>query len=250
MTSQTSEIISILTSKQWFGFDLDDTLHEFRKASAQASLDVFKAIHAKHRIGVDTLKTTYQQILRTARANAFTDGRTSTDYRRERFSQLLRAHGVTVSVEEKEIGPLLEVYKVSLQSNLTLKRGARSLLKTFRELGKRVIVVTEGPADAQEWTVRELGLWPFVDILVTTNEVGRSKVDGLFGIVLEKYGIPADEIVYFGDNQVRDVDAARRDGLMAILYDEERETRLDDLDTRRIRSWTELQDLLVNVGFK
>jgi putative hydrolase of the HAD superfamily len=33
---------------------------------------------------VDILRSTYQDILRNATANAFTDGRTSSEYRRER----------------------------------------------------------------------------------------------------------------------------------------------------------------------
>lgn len=247
MSRRNSGVISNLISKKWFGFDLDDTLHEFRKASTQASLDVFEAIHAKHGIEVDTLRATYQQVLRGATANAFTDGRTSSEYRRERFSQLLRVHGVIASADDNQIDLLLDIYKLSLQSRLTLKSGALSLLQTLRRLGKKIIVVTEGPIDAQEWTVRQLGLWPFVDILVTTNEMGRSKVDGLFPVVLEKYGIGVDEIVYFGDNQVRDVEAAQRSGLPAVLYDEEQEMRLDDLNALRVRSWAELQELLVNV---
>jgi putative hydrolase of the HAD superfamily len=123
---------------------------------------------------------------------------------------------------------------------LTLKVGALGLLQTLRRLGKQVIVITEGPADAQEWTAKELGLWSYIDILVTTNEIGKSKVDGLFGVVLEKYGISADEIVYFGDNEVRDVKAAQREGILAVLYDEKQRCQLGNWESLRIDSWEQL----------
>ncbi|KAJ5134617.1 hypothetical protein N7448_000363 [Penicillium atrosanguineum] len=229
--------LQAILAKKWFGFDLDDTLHEFRKASTKASMTVFEAIHKKFGINMEALEVKYQEILQTSTANAFTDGRTSTDYRRERFTQLLEAHLVDDPIEDTYINNLLEIYQSSLRSNLTLKAGALGLLQTLRRLGKKVIVITEGPADAQEWTAQELGLWSYIDILVTTNGIGKSKVDGLFGVVFEKYGISADEIVYFGDNEVRDVKVAQGDGILAVLYDEKQRSQLDDCESLRIDSW-------------
>ncbi|KAJ5628677.1 hypothetical protein N7490_010905 [Penicillium lividum] len=238
-----SNLKSTLLCKTWFGFDLDDTLHEFRKASSQASQSIFEVIHTSEGIQIDVLKTTYQDILRTATANAFTDGRTSTEYRRERFTRLLQAHGVDGDISDK-VEPLLNIYISSLRSNLALKPGIMELFRTLRQLEKKIIIVTEGPADAQQWTIEELGLSSCVDILVTTNQVGKSKLEGLFDIVLEKYGIDAGDIVYFGDNPVRDIRAARESGILAILYDEEADRVLDDLDTLRIGSWRVLRDIL------
>ncbi|KAJ5360661.1 hypothetical protein N7517_009852 [Penicillium concentricum] len=231
-------------SKSWFGFDLDDTLHEFRRASADASTRVFETIHSSSKkTSVDILRNTYQDILRSATANAFTDGRTSSEYRRERFGRLLQVYGL---IDDSLLGRLLEVYQDSLRENLTLKTGALHLLQTLRGPGKKVIVITEGPADAQEWTVQELGIRSYVDVLVTTNEVGKSKVDGLFGVVLEKYGIAAEDIVYFGDNGIRDVQAAREEGILAVLYDEKHKSRLYDINALRVDSWIVVEKVLVH----
>ncbi|KAJ5775225.1 uncharacterized protein N7511_000236 [Penicillium nucicola] len=237
--------------KRWYGFDLDDTLHEFRRASTHASTHVFEAIHSSNpQISIDTLKATYSEILRLTTANAFTDGRTSIEYRRERFGRLLQVHGLMGL--NHFLGPgnllldrLLDLYRDSLRQSLALKPGVLQLLQTLRYLGKRVIVITEGPADAQEWTVHELGLWRYIDVLVTTNEIGRSKVDGMYGIVLEKYGIPSGDIVYFGDNERRDVQAAREEGILAVHYDEKQESQLDDINTLRVNSWAVVQTVLV-----
>lgn len=155
---------------------------------------------------------------------------------------LLQEHGVEAS--EDILGRLLDIYKNSLRGALALKPGALSLLQTLKRLGKWVLIITEGPQDAQEWTIQELGIAPSIDILVTTNEVGKSKVDGLFSVVLEKYGIEAGDIVYVGDNEIRDARPAREEGLLAVLYDERRETRLDDLGALRVSSLGELRDAL------
>jgi putative hydrolase of the HAD superfamily len=241
--SQENMTIQEFFSKTWFGFDLDDTLHEFRQASAHASTHVFQEIHASNNhISVDTLRTTYQNILRSATANAFTDGRSSTEYRRERFGRLLQERGL---VDTPLLERLLEEYRVSLRENLTLKEGALHLLQTLQQLGKKVIVITEGPSDAQEWSVQELGIRPYVDVLVTTNEIGLSKVDGLFGNVLEKYNIAVDDIVYFGDNEVRDIQAARAEGMLAVLYNAEEDFYLEDKDALRVNSWAIVENILV-----
>jgi putative hydrolase of the HAD superfamily len=239
-------------SKTWFGFDLDDTLHEFRRASANASTHVFEAIHSSNtQISIDTLRATYTELLRNTTANAFTDGRTSAEYRRERFGRLLQVHGLMglnhfLGPGNPLLDRLLDLYSDSLRQSLALKSGVLYLLQTLRQSGKKILVITEGPADAQEWTVRELGIWRYIDVLVTTNELGISKVDGLFGVVLEKYGISSDDIVYFGDNEVRDVLAARKEGIVAVHYDEKQESRLDDIDALRVNSWAVVETVLVH----
>lgn len=243
--SHPASILSTLALKRWFGFDLDDTLHEFRKASAQASHSVFEIIHLKSGIDIDSLQASYSDILRNATANAFVDGRTSREYRWERFARLLKVHEIKEFQKENDyIMHLLDIYESSLRSSLKLKAGALSLLRALKQRGKKVIVVTEGPTDSQEWTIRELGLEPFVDILVTTNEAGRSKINGLFGVVLEKYGIDSHEIAYFGDNAIRDIQASQKEGILSVLYDENQETQLVDPDALRINSWESLKDIL------
>jgi putative hydrolase of the HAD superfamily len=235
--------IQEIFSKTWFGFDLDDTLHEFRQASAHASNNVFQEIHAlNHHVSVDTLRANYRNILRNATANAFTDGRTSTEYRRERFDRLLQEQGL---VDTPLLEHLLDVYRDSLRENLALKEGTLHLLQTLRQLGKKIIVITEGPADAQEWTVQELGIQPYVDVLVTTNEIGKSKVDGLFGVALKKYNIATDDIIYFGDNEVRDIEAARAEGILAVLYNSKEISNLEDKKALRVNSWAIVENILV-----
>ncbi|RDL33131.1 uncharacterized protein BP5553_08570 [Venustampulla echinocandica] len=237
-------VMALLSAKMWFGFDLDDTLHEFRKASAHASRSVFEAIQATHpdtKETINDLEATYRDILRSKTANAFTDGRTSEDYRRERFSHLLEAHSHVPSSEILE--QLLLVYQRSLRAALTLKAGALHLLEKLKARGKKVIIVTEGPQDAQEWTVAELGLHLFIDILVTTNEVGMSKVDGLFSAVLEKHSIGPGDMVYVGDNEQRDIVPAQAAGIDTVLYNEKSNCRFDDPHNLRLNSLPKLEYL-------
>jgi putative hydrolase of the HAD superfamily len=176
----------------------------FTRHHAHASSTVFTAIHEEEQnVNIDDLQASDHDILRSKAASAFTDGKTSTEYRRDnRFFLLLQAHGLGTPTER--LDHLSEVYKGSLRAALSLKAGSLQLFARLKSLGKKVIVVTEGPQDAQEWTVQELGLQPSIDILITTNKIGKSKIDGLFPAVLEEYDIAASDMVYVGDNEKRD----------------------------------------------
>ena len=101
---------------------------------------------------------------------------------------------------------LAGLYKDILEKSLQLKPGALHLLQHLHSvLSKKTMIITEGPFDAQQWTIAALGLAPYVDILVTTNDMGKSKIDGLFSAVLEKFQIKPDDIIFIGDSAARDV---------------------------------------------
>ena len=202
---QMEKMGNLLREKVWFAFDLDDTLHEFRKASSSAAAAVFQYLHATHHhIAVDDLSSTYSTILSQKTSSAFTDGRTSTEYRKEHFSTLLESH--SIASDEVTLDHLAGLYKDILEKSLQLKPGALHLLQHLRSVfGKKTMIITEGPFDAQQWTIAALGLAPYVDILVTTNDMGKSKIDGLFGAVLEKFRIKPDDIIFIGDSAARDV---------------------------------------------
>lgn len=94
------------------------------------------------------------------------------------------------------------------------------MLGNLRKLGKKVVVITEGPQDAQEWTLEMLGIIEKVDLLATTNRFRTSNVHGLLGKVLEYLQIAATDLVYIGDSWVRDMEPAKREGIYAVHYAE------------------------------
>jgi putative hydrolase of the HAD superfamily len=159
-TKELKVLRSILQTKTWFGFDLDDTLHEFRKASGAAVLTTLSKISSVHQIPTEDLQAAYK------------------------------------------------------------KAGARSLLTYLKSVGKKVVIITEGPHDAQEWTLEKLGLLDQVDSLATTNFFSVSKVGGLFNKVLGELKFDAEDLVYVGDSWERDMLPARACGIYSVYYSE------------------------------
>jgi len=207
-----------MLKRRYFVFDLDDTLHEFRKASGAATLATLLRAATEFQIPIQQLKDSYAKVLSIKTAQAFTDGKTSTDYRKGRFAAVLNEFSVTTS--EKVLDTLAEIYKSTIEISLELKPGAKSLIGHLRMLGKEIVVITEGPQDAQEWTIEKLGLKNMVDYLATTNHLGVSKIDGIFPRVLDKLHITASDMVYVGDSKERDVIPATQAGIFTIHYSE------------------------------
>ncbi|TEA12982.1 Pyrimidine 5'-nucleotidase YjjG [Colletotrichum sidae] len=211
-----------LAAKSWFGFDLDDTLHEFRRASSGATSQTLEVVYQRYETATADLKDAYAEILRDKTLNAFSDGKTSFEYRRDRFAALLERFSLPQDADF--LSELLAIYEEALARSLLLKDGALSLLSTLRRVGKKIAVVTEGPQDAQERTVEQLGLAEYVDVLATTNFFRVSKVDGLFPKVLEHLQISAADMVFIGDSSSRDMIPAGEANILCILYAEEAES--------------------------
>jgi len=103
---------TMFAEKAWVGFDLDDTLHEFRRSSGIATNKILDEISKRFGIPMPELKDQYSRILKEKTANAFSDRKTSFYYRRERFTSVL-AH-FSLPQDHQFIDQLLETYEETL----------------------------------------------------------------------------------------------------------------------------------------
>lgn len=206
----------ILKQKTWFAFDLDDTLHEFRRASSAATTAVLENISEQYGTSLLELQDEYARVLKEKTSGAFADGRTSFDYRRERFASVL----ATFNFPGDGMAEYLDIYENKLTKSLQLKAGAIGVLSLLKELGKKIMVITEGPQDSQERTIKALQIEQYVDFLATTNHFRVTKTTGLFNQVLSHLKIAADELVCIGDSEHRDIVPAMGVGIFTIHLDE------------------------------
>lgn len=190
------------SSIKWIGFDLDDTLHFFKKSSGAASEAVFSYIGNAFSIPAEELRHSYKKILAAAQSTNFSEGKTSRQYRKERFGKLLEDFSVSAPLQLEEA---LDIYDEKLAKSLQLKDGALEALTASKRAGLSVMIITEGPQDAQVITIDRLGLAPFVDLLVTSAAEQVSKSDGLFSRAFEKAQCSPSEVIYIGDSIERDI---------------------------------------------
>ncbi|EMD66803.1 hypothetical protein COCSADRAFT_354189 [Bipolaris sorokiniana ND90Pr] len=215
-------------SPSWWFFDLDDTLHEFRKASS-STVDITLQLIIQQQstqqptpqedsVTFADLKAAYSKVLEETTSSAFTDGKTSHEYRAERSKRTLNA--LNLSPTPEQTTEILAMYEKTLMQHLILKPGAIPLLKSLKQQGKHVAIVTEGPQDAQQRTVAALRLEPHFDHLITTNAFGMAKVDGLFERAIEVLGVEGREVVMMGDSWDRDAVPAGKVGIRCVWHAE------------------------------
>jgi putative hydrolase of the HAD superfamily len=132
-----------------------------------------------------------------------------------------------------------------LTASFELKCGAIGLLSTIKRIGKKVVIITEGPQDAQERTIRALGLNNYIDFLATTNHFRASKIDGIFAKVLGHLNISSGDIAYVGDSVERDITPALGEGIFAIHLSESKNISLA-ASPPRINTLRKLQYILAD----
>lgn len=114
----------------------------------------------------------------------------------------------------------MDLYERVLVQNLQLNPGVLELFASLKRYGKGIVIVTEGPQDAQERTIEALGLAPKIGCLATTNKLGVAKVDGLYERVVDELGLKVGEVIVVGDSWERDVLPAAKAGAFCVHYDE------------------------------
>ncbi len=116
-------------------------------------------------------------------------------------------------------------------------------LKALKKRGLTLGLISNVDMDVDS-LCRELGLSPYLDLTVTSGEVGADKPEPpIFLAALERSGAKANEAMHVGDQYDSDVMGARGVGINPVLIDR------DDLfpyvtDCPRIRSLTELERYL------
>ncbi|KAF2628249.1 HAD-like protein [Macroventuria anomochaeta] len=211
-------MLTRLRKARWYAFDLDDTLHSFRKASGTAVKAVLRVLHEQSGNALEDLEAEYRRILAQGTASAFVDGKTSHQYREDRFQQLVR--NFDIKLNDGQMPVLLDHYEEVLEDSLELKAGVLDLLQTLKRYGHKIAIITEGPQDAQERTVEALGLTPYIDYLATTNKLRVAKTNGLFAKVLEHLKLEPKDMIMTGDSWERDIVPATQAGMYCVHYSE------------------------------
>lgn len=91
------------------------------------------------------------------------------------------------------------------------------VLYNLRLQGYKVGLITNGKSELQRKKLEYLEITDCFDEIVISGEVGVSKPDtAVFDIMTQRLDIPANELLYVGDNAINDVDASRRAGYIPV----------------------------------
>lgn len=187
-------------------FDLDDTLCDYTLARSRRLARAFgDAFAASRQAPPDDLTGL---IARSVAMNP---------HGVDHFPELLAGYRLRATA----IATAQEWYRANRFHDLAFFAETASALAAVRGqpgvAGRRVGIITNGPAEVQRAKVALLGVAALVDFIVISGEFGVEKPDpAIFREALRLGDAAADEAVYVGDSAEHDVAGARAAGLAVV----------------------------------
>lgn len=146
----------------------------------------------------------------------------------------------------------LEAYRLQVPQ-ISLYDGVEELMTWLREHGIQIGIITDGRPEGQRRKLEALGLYPMVDSVLITDELGsvrcRKPNDIAYRIMQARFNIPYGQMLYVGDNPAKDFQAPRQLGMRWIyfqnpdgLYSE----KTDDL--QKVNSVWEMAEMIKRVS--
>ena len=143
--------------------------------------------------------------------------------------------GLNLTVDEIiqiELDYAIKQYRESVP----LKKGVKKYLKSLKEDGVKMCVLTASSHDLIDPCLKRLGIWEYFEYIVSAEDIGVSKSDTrAFEIMLEKLGAEPHETVVFDDN-FSALKAAKRAGLKTCgVYD-----KASEINTEKIKKMCDM----------
>lgn len=137
----------------------------------------------------------------------------------EECAEYIKSKGVEASVDElKSEFNKMAVYEY--RNNIFLKDNAAELLTYLRAKGKRLAIATASPRELYEPVLRHNNVYSYFDVIVTTDEAGRSKdYPDVYLLAASKLGVSPDSCAVFEDI-LKGIISAQNAGMMTVgVYD-------------------------------
>ena len=208
-------------------FDLDDTLYDYESIhkSAMKKLRVFTC--EKMRISEKEFDIAF---LAAKKETKELLGETGASHNR-----MLYCQKTLEKLGKNPVDGALEMYDCYwdfMLSEMKLREGTVQLLERLKADNKKIAICTDLTTQIQHRKINQLGLVPYIDVLVTSEEAGVEKPDErIYELTFAKLqvlvsGIKKGNCLFVGDSQKKDVVAPCRFGMDSVLF-----TNMKDLES-------------------
>jgi putative hydrolase of the HAD superfamily len=197
-------------------FDLDDTLHDDTQTYRRAAEAVANEIAAERGVDAARLFAAY-----VAEAEAFWKTLTVAVFNEPLVGLRARMWGSalrSVAVDDPELAARCGVtYNDYRRRYLQLWPGALDLLRSLRERGCKLAMITNGMAETHREKIALLQLEDAFDEIFIADEVGLIKPDvRLFRLAAQRLGIAPERCAMVGDRYERDIRGAHDAGMFTL----------------------------------
>ena len=223
-------------------FDVDDTLYSFHYANEKA-VDKLAAYTFKH-FGWD--REEFLRIQKAAMADIKRYTGTSGGFRTRilRYQNMLEAAGLPIFPHSMIMS---SIYKDTLLDIMIPEEGIESFLRFLKGQNIRIGIGSDATVLQQFMKLDKLGLLSYIDFMVTSEEAGVEKPDPLFfERCNEKSRCRPDEVMFIGDNPVKDYDGSENAGYNPVWYNPS--VKKSETQRREIHHYDEAPDMLYTLN--
>lgn len=196
-------------------FDLDDTLYDYQSLHIEAINTVKEMIIPGWHISEEEFKKLYSD------ANLAI---------KEKFEHVAISHHkllyfkhMAENVEKAGFYDPYDMYNTYwnyIYDNMKPSPGAIELLKLCKKYSIKIAICTDQLAHIQYNKLKHLGIDPYIDYMITSEEIGIEKPSKLmFCAVLDKLRLSKNEVLMIGDDYEKDYLGAKKIGIKSLLYD-------------------------------
>lgn len=197
--------------------DLDDTLFDHRRATRSALAAVHADEPALARTPFDELDRRHRALLDLLHLDVLAGRRSIDEARVERFRRLLE-EGYARDAAQRAV-EVARGYRRAYEGARFAVPGAIALAAGLRRARIPLVIVTNNIVEEQRLKLAETGLAAYVDVLITSEEVGASKPDSrIFLAALDRVAATAADAVMLGDAWTTDIVGAQGAGIRAVWF--------------------------------
>jgi putative hydrolase of the HAD superfamily len=213
-------------------FDIDNTLYSFDDANEIAFAKVLDYVEENLDISLERFVKLYEHFKATMPQN-----NSVCHNRIIRFQKILETQKLPLYPHALK---MYNIYWDTLVDVAVPSSGAISTLEELKQRGIKIGIGTDMTARIQFVKLTKLGMLPYIDFIVASEEACAEKPDPkFFALCVEKAGCKADECIFVGDSIKKDAIGATNAGLNGIWYNPENK------DTNeKTKSIVELSQLL------
>lgn len=203
-------------------FDLDRTLWDFEKNSAEAIKEIYAHFNIKQyqpefKQFLNTYKHINEQLWEVYRKGDISKKKLS----ETRFTETFKFFGFDGTLEGKEAG------KMYLELSVTKTHTFPKTHDTIKYLSKKykLHIVTNGFKEVQERKLNNCNLREFFHTIITSEDAGIQKPDeGIFNYTFEKTGANKHNAIMIGDDENTDIAGADNIGMDSIWFNPDKKT--------------------------
>lgn len=200
-------------------FDLDGTLYNYDKCHETALRDTLQLLLvicnkiSYDLMHYDLIHNKYSSISSKLKNEL---GMTASSHNKSiYFKHLLESLNVSYTLLPK----LNSLYWQSFYQAMECYEGVKEFIRWNKTLGKKIGILTDYETEYQIIKLKQLGLLEYIDVIVTSEEVGIEKPsEQMFQTILRKMNLAANEVIMFGDNYEKDIRGANQLNILTYFF--------------------------------